>query len=220
MRCPNCHAENRDDSKFCGDCGKALFHTCPKCGTQNRVDSVFCARCGADIDRIIREEGPYKPLNIDDLYLEYVQEGKKLAWKINPLITIASFLAGIVMVAGGFIWISTLIDGFDLLSIPFVMKTISWVNSSNVINIGNFEHYGPALTVLGFIFFMVIGGISSNMVKAGAARIAKTKPGFDKFFKTIRRLPAQPGQPNAINWPDTLPDEQKRNEFLLLIGKK
>jgi len=58
------------------------------------------------------------------------------------------------------------------------------------------------------------------MVKARAARIAKTKPGFDKFFKTIRRLPAQPGQPNGINWPDTLPDEKKRNEFLFLIGKK
>ena len=24
MRCPNCRAENRDESKFCGDCGAPL----------------------------------------------------------------------------------------------------------------------------------------------------------------------------------------------------
>jgi len=24
MRCPSCHAENRDDSKFCGNCAAPL----------------------------------------------------------------------------------------------------------------------------------------------------------------------------------------------------
>ncbi len=218
--CPYCGFANPANAQFCGDCGKSLFHTCPKCGTQNRMDSIFCSKCGADIDKIIREDGPYKPVNIDELYLEYVLEGKKIIWKINPLISIAAFLAGIVIFAGIMIWINTFTNSFDLVSIPFVEKTVTWVNSSNVINIGNFEHYGPALTILGFLFILIVASINNNLVNARAACIAKTKPGFDKFFKTIRRSPQQPGQPSGINWPDTLPDEKKRNEFLSLIGKK
>ncbi|MFH2103864.1 MAG: zinc ribbon domain-containing protein [Chloroflexota bacterium] len=226
LACPNCGFANPPQAQYCGDCGRSFFHTCPKCGTQNRMDSVFCAKCGADIEKIISEEGPYKHVNIDDLYMDYLLEGKKLYGEYQRLIMLLSTLGTIVMVAGIFMWINTLTDSVDLGSIPFVASIVIWVNTINDnINLGNFDHYGPTLFVLGFVFMMIVSGLCSIIVKAKAARIAKTKPGFDKFFKAIRRQPQQPGQPVArfvwdVNWPDTLPDENKRKEFLFLIGKK
>jgi predicted RNA-binding Zn-ribbon protein involved in translation (DUF1610 family) len=222
LACPNCGFANPPQSQYCGDCGKALFHTCPKCGTQNRMDSVFCAKCGADIEKIISEEGPYKHVNIDDLYMEYLLEGKKLFGELNQSIMLPSTLGIIVMFAGIFMWINTLTDSVDLGSIPFVAGIVIWVNTiDDNINLGNFDHYGPALIVLGIVLIMIVSGLCSIKVKAKAARIAKTKPGFYKFFKTIRRQPQQRGQPGGgFNWPDTLPDEKKRKEFLFVIRQK
>jgi predicted RNA-binding Zn-ribbon protein involved in translation (DUF1610 family) len=222
LACPNCGFANPPQSQYCGDCGKALFHTCPKCGTQNRMDSVFCAKCGADIEKIISEEGPYKHVNIDDLYMEYLLEGKKLFEELNRSMMLPSFLGTIVMFAGIFMWVNTLTNSVDLGSIPFVAGIVIWVNSiDDHINLVNFDHYGPALFVLGIVFILMVSSLCSIKVKAKAARIAKTKPGFDKFFKTIRRQPQQWGQPgNGFNWPDTLPDERKRKEFIFLIEKK
>ena len=206
LACPNCGFRNPLEAQYCGDCGKALFHTCPKCGTQNRMDNVFCAKCGADIEKIISKEGPYKHVSIDDLYTDYLQEGKKLYGEYFRSTVPFSILGGL-LVGGGF---------------------IVWVfNVSGAFVLGNWAQYGLVISGLSFVFILIADGITKKQVKLKALRISKYKPGFDKFFKTILRQPQQLGQPqqrgqwaSVINWPETLPDERKRKEFLFLIGKK
>ncbi|MEK6755468.1 MAG: zinc ribbon domain-containing protein, partial [Bacteroidota bacterium] len=64
MKCDNCGRENRNDAKFCADCGadlrqtKIIHHStdCPLCGYKNTPESSFCAECGAGLGRPHREE--------------------------------------------------------------------------------------------------------------------------------------------------------------------
>jgi uncharacterized membrane protein YvbJ len=46
MHCPECQFENRDEAKFCGECGHKFEITCPKCGTHNQAGNKFCDECG------------------------------------------------------------------------------------------------------------------------------------------------------------------------------
>jgi class 3 adenylate cyclase/tetratricopeptide (TPR) repeat protein len=45
--CPSCGVENRDDAKFCGDCGGPFASPCPSCGSANEPGRKFCFECGA-----------------------------------------------------------------------------------------------------------------------------------------------------------------------------
>ncbi len=50
IRCSKCGTLNRDNSRFCNECGAALQHTeirCPNCGAMNPVGNVFCDKCHA-----------------------------------------------------------------------------------------------------------------------------------------------------------------------------
>jgi class 3 adenylate cyclase len=51
MKCPNCGADNRDDARFCGECGTALTGTvvCKTCGTENPAGRRFCDSCGSNL---------------------------------------------------------------------------------------------------------------------------------------------------------------------------
>ncbi|HSO93918.1 MAG TPA: SPFH domain-containing protein [Candidatus Dormibacteraeota bacterium] len=55
VRCPQCHALNAENAKFCNTCGQALSPApapvgatvvCPKCQTQNAATAKFCINCG------------------------------------------------------------------------------------------------------------------------------------------------------------------------------
>jgi membrane protease subunit (stomatin/prohibitin family) len=55
VRCPQCHALNAENAKFCNSCGQALSPApapvgatvaCPRCGTQNAATAKFCHNCG------------------------------------------------------------------------------------------------------------------------------------------------------------------------------
>ena len=46
MQCPRCQAQNRDDARFCRDCGSRLGATCPACGVHAEPGSRFCDACG------------------------------------------------------------------------------------------------------------------------------------------------------------------------------
>ena len=55
MKCPNCGAENPDDKRFCGECGKRLdmssgstLRTCVGCGRAISFDAMICQYCGYD----------------------------------------------------------------------------------------------------------------------------------------------------------------------------
>jgi len=43
MKCPKCNHENREEAKFCEECGQKLSLICPKCGSELRekLDSVM-----------------------------------------------------------------------------------------------------------------------------------------------------------------------------------
>jgi class 3 adenylate cyclase/tetratricopeptide (TPR) repeat protein len=46
MRCVACGTENREDRRFCAQCGATLELTCPSCGTANEPGERFCGECG------------------------------------------------------------------------------------------------------------------------------------------------------------------------------
>src|SRR5471032_1038198 len=47
MRCPSCHSENPDGTRFCIECGAALERRCLKCGVDNLPQAKFCGHCGS-----------------------------------------------------------------------------------------------------------------------------------------------------------------------------
>jgi uncharacterized membrane protein YvbJ len=47
MRCPNCHSETSENSKFCIACGAALERYCLRCGVDNLPQARFCGHCGS-----------------------------------------------------------------------------------------------------------------------------------------------------------------------------
>jgi class 3 adenylate cyclase/tetratricopeptide (TPR) repeat protein len=49
MQCPKCQFENRDEAKFCGECGHKFEISCPECGADNRVGNKFCDECGSNL---------------------------------------------------------------------------------------------------------------------------------------------------------------------------
>ncbi len=49
MQCPQCQQENREDAKFCEECGTRFVHTCPNCGHEVRPQAKFCDACGTSL---------------------------------------------------------------------------------------------------------------------------------------------------------------------------
>ena len=49
MQCPKCQFENRNEAKFCSECGFQFEITCPKCDNKIRSGSKFCDVCGEEI---------------------------------------------------------------------------------------------------------------------------------------------------------------------------
>ena len=49
MRCPKCRSKNREEAKFCYECGHKFDLPCPKCHASNRIGSKFCDECGYEI---------------------------------------------------------------------------------------------------------------------------------------------------------------------------
>lgn len=48
IKCPNCGELNKEDAKFCCECGTSLITKkyCPQCGEEVEPDSKFCSTCG------------------------------------------------------------------------------------------------------------------------------------------------------------------------------
>jgi class 3 adenylate cyclase/tetratricopeptide (TPR) repeat protein len=47
MQCSQCRHPNRDEAKFCNQCGAPLVASCPACGAANAPGSKFCGQCGS-----------------------------------------------------------------------------------------------------------------------------------------------------------------------------
>jgi class 3 adenylate cyclase/tetratricopeptide (TPR) repeat protein len=51
MKCPRCQFENREDAKFCSECGHKFELICPDCGKTNRPEAKFCDECGSKLGK-------------------------------------------------------------------------------------------------------------------------------------------------------------------------
>ena len=49
MQCQRCQRDNRDEAKFCRECGLAFGLVCATCGSHSRPESKFCDNCGASV---------------------------------------------------------------------------------------------------------------------------------------------------------------------------
>jgi len=50
MQCPKCQFENREEAKFCSECGHKFELICPECGINIRPGSKFCDGCGNNLE--------------------------------------------------------------------------------------------------------------------------------------------------------------------------
>ena len=64
MICPNCQTKNRDDARFCTNCGHALFITCPNCAEESPPSAKFCFNCGHALAALAAPPDP-QPLTQD-----------------------------------------------------------------------------------------------------------------------------------------------------------
>jgi RNA polymerase subunit RPABC4/transcription elongation factor Spt4 len=58
MQCPECQFENREDAKFCKECGNNLELACSGCGTVYEIGSKFCDECGLSLVQESQIEKP------------------------------------------------------------------------------------------------------------------------------------------------------------------
>ena len=56
MKCPKCQIDNREDAKFCKQCGSKLECACPSCGHFYPDGFAFCDKCGCNLQ-------PGKPIS-------------------------------------------------------------------------------------------------------------------------------------------------------------
>jgi class 3 adenylate cyclase/tetratricopeptide (TPR) repeat protein len=64
MKCPDCQFENREEARFCSECGHKFEITCPECGKNIRMGSKFCDECGHKLT--LPSEPPPKELSFDE----------------------------------------------------------------------------------------------------------------------------------------------------------
>jgi uncharacterized membrane protein YvbJ len=58
MQCPQCKHENREEAKFCDECGSRLEAVCPSCGQANRLGAKFCDTCGEPVTGQAEDRSP------------------------------------------------------------------------------------------------------------------------------------------------------------------
>ena len=58
MRCGACSADNRDDRRFCRECGAPLVVACPNCGAANDPGDRFCGSCGGALEEVATPASP------------------------------------------------------------------------------------------------------------------------------------------------------------------
>ena len=50
MKCPKCQSENREEVKFCEECGAKVETECPNCGAKIPLGKKFCGECGHKLE--------------------------------------------------------------------------------------------------------------------------------------------------------------------------
>jgi predicted ATPase/class 3 adenylate cyclase len=69
MQCSQCRHPNRDESKFCDQCGAPLSTACPDCGAANAPGARFCSQCGAALAVVRPPAAAIAPIAYTPRYL-------------------------------------------------------------------------------------------------------------------------------------------------------
>ncbi|MEE9237928.1 MAG: adenylate/guanylate cyclase domain-containing protein [Thermodesulfobacteriota bacterium] len=85
MKCPSCNYQNRENAKFCKECGVKLELVCPNCSNNLDLESNFCDECGYNLK--LANEANEKPSQLEKVTEEFEEKAlryipKNLAEKI------------------------------------------------------------------------------------------------------------------------------------------
>jgi class 3 adenylate cyclase len=64
MKCPKCQFDNREEAKFCNECGHKFELICRECEATNRPGAKFCDECGHNLTT--PSESPPKDLSFEE----------------------------------------------------------------------------------------------------------------------------------------------------------
>src|SRR5262245_53089429 len=63
MKCPRCQADNREEARFCRECGALFGVVCSSCGAKVQAGSKFCDSCGTPLAAAPRPRPEQAPLD-------------------------------------------------------------------------------------------------------------------------------------------------------------
>ena len=105
MKCPKCDFDNKDDSRFCKNCGQPLTSKkeCPNCKREIDSDSRFCEFCGSSL-----EESPIRSSKNGEAGPQEKGEGKervhRILSKVLSIATLVFFALSLLLsLAGGYL---------------------------------------------------------------------------------------------------------------------
>jgi len=59
MICQHCNAQNKDNAKYCKNCGLELVpNACFQCGHSNSIEASFCGQCGSGLNQALWQRQP------------------------------------------------------------------------------------------------------------------------------------------------------------------
>jgi class 3 adenylate cyclase/tetratricopeptide (TPR) repeat protein len=67
MQCPRCGQDNRDEARFCRECGMAFGIPCSRCGSYLRAENKYCDNCGATVP-MMGSGLPVPPLSVSPFF--------------------------------------------------------------------------------------------------------------------------------------------------------
>lgn len=102
MKCNTCGAENRDDSKFCANCGAELQRTeeaqntkaCFNCDFENSREAKFCAGCGVDLRRHHQPQPHHHHQSQKQARKKEKRVDTRLKW--HPALVVLLIIGGVV----------------------------------------------------------------------------------------------------------------------------
>lgn len=100
MKCNECGAENRNDARFCADCGVELrkvetpkdTKACFNCDFENTRDAKFCASCGVELRRHHEHQSHH--------HHQQQKQLKRKEKRVNPRLKWHPALVGLLIIGG------------------------------------------------------------------------------------------------------------------------